>query len=62
MKVVQANDLRCSSTGPSRRCTRTLTEAVVLVALVMFVFLRTLRASIIPLVTIPVSAWSAPSR
>ena len=34
---------------------RTVTEAVVLVALVVFVFLRTLRASIIPLVTIPVS-------
>ena len=34
---------------------RTTAEAVVLVALVVFVFLRTLRASIIPLVTIPVS-------
>jgi multidrug efflux pump len=33
----------------------TILEAVVLVALVIFVFLRTLRASIIPLVTIPVS-------
>jgi multidrug efflux pump subunit AcrB len=33
----------------------TIVEAVVLVALVIFVFLRTLRASIIPLVTIPVS-------
>jgi multidrug efflux pump len=33
----------------------TIFEAVVLVALVIFVFLRTLRASIIPLVTIPVS-------
>jgi multidrug efflux pump len=33
----------------------TIAEAVVLVALVIFVFLRTLRASIIPLVTIPVS-------
>ena len=33
----------------------TITEAVVLVALVIFVFLRTLRASIIPIVTIPVS-------
>lgn len=32
----------------------TIAEAVVLVALVVFVFLRTLRASIIPLVTIPV--------
>ena len=33
----------------------TILEAVVLVALVIFVFLRTMRASIIPLVTIPVS-------
>ena len=33
----------------------TIVEAVVLVALVIFVFLRTFRASIIPLVTIPVS-------
>ena len=33
----------------------TIGEAVLLVALVVFVFLRTLRASIIPLVTIPVS-------
>lgn len=33
----------------------TIVEAVVLVALVIFVFLRTLRASVIPLVTIPVS-------
>lgn len=34
---------------------RTIGEAVGLVALVVFVFLRTLRASVIPLVTIPVS-------
>ncbi|MEY2684835.1 MAG: Efflux pump rane transporter BepE, partial [Pseudomonadota bacterium] len=33
----------------------TILEAVVLVSLVIFVFLRSLRASIIPLVTIPVS-------
>ena len=33
----------------------TIVEASVLVALVIFVFLRTLRASLIPLVTIPVS-------
>jgi multidrug efflux pump len=33
----------------------TIAEAVLLVAVVIFVFLRTLRASIIPLVTIPVS-------
>ena len=34
---------------------KTIVEAVVLVALVIFVFLRTFRASIIPIVTIPVS-------
>ena len=34
---------------------RTVAESVGLVALVVFVFLRTLRASLIPLVTIPVS-------
>src|SRR6186713_430876 len=34
---------------------RTIAEAVILVALVIFVFLRTMRASIIPIVTIPVS-------
>ena len=34
---------------------QTILEAVVLVALVIFVFLRTMRASIIPIVTIPVS-------
>jgi multidrug efflux pump len=34
---------------------QTIIEAVVLVALVIFIFLRTLRASIIPLITIPIS-------
>ncbi|MDB5967196.1 MAG: acriflavin resistance protein, partial [Polaromonas sp.] len=34
---------------------RTIVEAIILVALVIFVFLRTLRASIIPIITIPVS-------
>ena len=34
---------------------RTIFEAILLVALVIFVFLRTMRASIIPIVTIPVS-------
>lgn len=33
----------------------TIAEAIILVALVIFVFLRTVRASIIPIVTIPVS-------
>jgi multidrug efflux pump len=34
---------------------KTILEAVILVAIVIFVFLRTLRASIIPIITIPVS-------
>src|SRR5262245_59530203 len=34
---------------------RTILEAIVLVALVIFVFLRSVRATIVPLVTIPVS-------
>lgn len=38
---------------------KTIIEAIVLVALVIFVFLRTLRASIIPIVTIPVSLIGA---
>ncbi|NPC54401.1 efflux RND transporter permease subunit [Caenimonas soli] len=38
---------------------RTITEAILLVALVIFVFLRTVRASIIPIVTIPVSLIGA---
>ena len=37
----------------------TIVEAVVLVALVIFVFLRTVRASIIPIITIPVSLIGA---
>ncbi len=37
----------------------TIAEAVVLVALVVFLFLRTVRASVIPLVTIPVSLIGA---
>jgi multidrug efflux pump len=37
----------------------TILEAVVLVALVIFIFLRTLRASLIPLITIPISLIGA---
>ena len=37
----------------------TIGEAILLVALVIFVFLRTLRASIIPIITIPVSLIGA---
>jgi len=38
---------------------KTILEAIILVALVIFVFLRTMRASIIPIVTIPVSLVGA---
>jgi multidrug efflux pump len=53
--VVQANDLSVFIDRSIRAVFTTVVEAVVLVALVVFVFLRTLRASFIPLVTIPVS-------
>jgi multidrug efflux pump len=53
--VVQANDLSVFIDRSIKAVFTTVVEAVVLVALVVFVFLRTLRASFIPLVTIPVS-------
>ncbi|MBP6902954.1 MAG: efflux RND transporter permease subunit [Burkholderiaceae bacterium] len=53
--VVQANDNSVFIDRSIKSVYQTVLEAVVLVALVVFVFLRTLRASIIPLVTIPVS-------
>jgi len=53
--VVQANDLSVFIDRSIKAVYTTVIEAVVLVALVVFVFLRTLRASFIPLVTIPVS-------
>ena len=55
VKVQQANDNSVFIDRSVKSVYRTILEAVVLVALVVFVFLRTLRASIIPLVTIPVS-------
>ncbi|MBL8359236.1 MAG: efflux RND transporter permease subunit [Rubrivivax sp.] len=57
--VQQANDLSVFIDRSVKAVYRTVIEAVVLVALVVFVFLRTLRASIIPLVTIPVSLIGA---
>jgi multidrug efflux pump len=53
--VVQANDNSVFIDRSIQSVYTTVAEAVVLVALVVFVFLRTLRASIIPLITIPVS-------
>ncbi|MEY4564150.1 MAG: hypothetical protein RLZZ618_3427 [Pseudomonadota bacterium] len=55
VKVQQANDNSVFIEKSVQSVYRTILEAVVLVALVVFVFLRTFRASIIPLVTIPVS-------
>ncbi len=55
LTVVQANDNAVFIDRSIKSVFRTVAEATGLVALVVFVFLRTLRASIIPLVTIPVS-------
>ena len=55
VKVQQANDNSVFIDRSIKSVYRTIAEAVALVALVVFVFLRTLRASLIPLVTIPVS-------
>ncbi|MEO7152335.1 MAG: efflux RND transporter permease subunit [Burkholderiaceae bacterium] len=55
VKVQQANDNSVFIDRSIQSVYHTIAEAVGLVALVVFVFLRTLRASIIPLVTIPVS-------
>jgi multidrug efflux pump len=57
--VVQANDLSVFIDRSIKAVYQTIAEAVVLVALVVFVFLRTFRASIIPLVTIPISLIGA---
>jgi multidrug efflux pump len=59
VKVVQANDNSVFIDRSIKAVYSTVVEAVVLVALVVFVFLRTLRASIIPLITIPVSLIGA---
>jgi multidrug efflux pump len=57
--VLQANDNSVFIDRSIKAVYTTVAEAVVLVALVVFVFLRTVRASIIPLVTIPVSLIGA---
>jgi multidrug efflux pump len=53
--VQQANDNSIFIDRSIKAVYKTVVEAVVLVALIVFAFLRTLRASIIPLVTIPIS-------
>ena len=55
VKVEVANDNSVFIDRSIKGVFNTIIEASVLVALVIFVFLRTLRASIIPLLTIPVS-------
>jgi len=55
MLIDIANDNSVFIDRSVRNVYRTIAEAVALVALVIFVFLRTLRASLIPIVTIPVS-------
>ena len=59
VRVVQATDLSVYIDRSIKAVYTTVAEAVVLVAMVVFVFLRTLRASVIPLVTIPVSLIGA---
>ena len=55
MQIDVANDNSVFIDRSIKAVYQTILEAVVLVALVIFLFLRTLRASVIPLVTIPVS-------
>ena len=55
MNVDVANDNSVFIDKSIKSVFRTIIEATLLVALVIFVFLRTLRASIIPIITIPVS-------
>jgi len=54
VEVEVANDNSIFIEESIKAVYQTIVEAAILVALVIFVFLRTLRASIIPLVTIPV--------
>jgi len=55
MLIDVANDNSVFIDKSVKNVYRTIAEAIILVALVIFVFLRTMRASIIPIVTIPVS-------
>ena len=59
VRVQLANDNSVFIDRSVKSVYETIAEATALVALVVFVFLRTLRASIIPLVTIPVSLIGA---
>ena len=55
IQISVANDNSVFIDRSIKNVYKTIAEAVVLVALVIFVFLRTLRASLIPIITIPVS-------
>ena len=55
MQIDIANDNSIFIDRSVKNVYKTIAEAVVLVALVIFVFLRTFRASLIPIITIPVS-------
>jgi multidrug efflux pump len=59
MAINVANDNSVFIDRSVKNVFQTIVEAVVLVALVIFVFLRTIRASIIPIITIPVSLIGA---
>ncbi|PVE42462.1 efflux RND transporter permease subunit [Limnohabitans planktonicus] len=59
MEINVANDNSVFIDRSIKNVFQTIVEAVVLVALVIFVFLRTFRASIIPIITIPVSLIGA---
>jgi multidrug efflux pump len=59
MKLIVAYDTSVFIDRSIESVFRTITEAVVLVVLVIFFFLRSLRATIIPIVTIPVSLIGA---
>jgi len=59
IRVEVANDNSVFIDRSIRSVYTTIAEAVVLVALVILIFLRTLRASIIPLLTIPVALIGA---
>jgi multidrug efflux pump len=59
VEITIANDNSTFIDRSVKNVYRTITEAVLLVALVIFFFLRTIRASLIPIVTIPVSLVGA---
>ena len=59
MAIEVANDNSVFIDRSIKNVFQTILEAVVFVALVIFVFLRTIRASIIPIITIPVSLIGA---